>query len=87
MSIKAFLPRVAALFAFAMLVFLNGCGSGSHDSAAPGGRVTVRIVWPEKTTQKASSRYIPSYASSFFRFATEKRCDKKLHLDRQSAFG
>ena len=72
MSTKASLPRLAACFLFVQLVFLVGCGSGSNNaagsgsSAAPSGRVMVRIAWPEKTTRSASGRYIPSYASSIF---------------------
>jgi outer membrane protein assembly factor BamB len=45
------------------MLLLNGCGGGSKNSAQTG-QVQLRIVWPERTAQTASSRYLPAYAAS-----------------------
>jgi len=68
MSTKAFLPRIAALVALAVLtVLLTGCGSGSKsDSNTRSVRVPIHIDWPAKPALTSNSRYIPSYASSIF---------------------
>ena len=48
---------------------LQGCGSGGSGGASDTTRqaqVKLNIVWPEKTGDTGTGRYIPSYASSLF---------------------
>jgi len=67
MSTKAFLPRIAALLAVALLaVLLSGCGGGSKSDDTRSVRVPIHIDWPAKPTITSTTRYIPSYASSIF---------------------
>ncbi|MCW3055227.1 MAG: hypothetical protein JWN14_4397, partial [Chthonomonadales bacterium] len=67
MSTKAFLPRIAALLALAMLVvLLTGCGGGSKSDSTRSVRVPIHIDWPAKPALTSTSRYIPSYAASIF---------------------
>ena len=66
MSTKLFPPRLVALVGLIALVLLTGCGSSSKTVATRKGQVMLRIVWPEKVSRSATSRYLPAYASSIF---------------------
>ena len=69
--------KLHSTFALAILLclspalsLLQGCGSGGNSGAASAvsrqAQVRLNIVWPEKTGNPGTGRYIPSYASSLF---------------------